>query len=146
MKQRLNASWRGFFFLFWKRNNMTTKNKNLSRMFVFFSWIRGLLTFFIGMLFGWRCARWNSLRRPPGYIHTNFTWFLWKERRRYLFFGVRAPACVRELCPCRLPLFIGQPCKRGGKSFFEGHATRTAKSTRRFLLLQAPSCTSHTYE
>lgn len=64
-------------------------------------------------------------------------WFLWKEGRRYLFFCVRAPACVRELCPCRLPLFIGQPCKRGGKSFFEGHATRKAKSTWRFLLLQA---------
>lgn len=72
---------------------MTTKNKNLSRMIVFFSWIRGLLTFVIGMLFGWRCARWNSLRRPPGYIHTKFT-LVFVERGKKIPFLLCESTCL----------------------------------------------------
>ena len=64
-------------------------------------------------------------------------WFMWNGgwRGDDTFLRVRAPACVRELCRCRLRFSLGNREREVERVSSQVHTTRTVKSIWRFLLL-----------
>lgn len=93
--------------------------------------------------FWWRYAAWLGLCKDgtlwASHLATfiKLTWFMWNGgwRGEDTLLHVRAPACVRELCRCRLPFPLGNRAREVERVSSQVHTTRTVKSIWRFLLL-----------